>query len=151
MFKCMYVVCLVKGLCIVNLHSVIHTVTTWFYSLVMLSVFFKVCLMMADSSQTRIFRKVEGQFLHACWWLGDFWCAHPTALWTDKLLGLGWLRCCLLFLPPAFSFAASCLSASNLWLAFLTDECQPSWSGASCCYDWWLIPAYTRCLFSRSL
>ena len=26
-------------------------------------------MMMVDSSQTRIFRKVDGQFLHARWWL----------------------------------------------------------------------------------
>ena len=53
---------------------------------------------------------------------------------------------CLLHL----SFAASCLSALNLWLAFLTDECQLSWSGASCCHDWWPIPARESCLFSWS-
>lgn len=48
--------------------------------------------MLADSSQTSIFGKVNGQLLHACWWLlSDSWCAHPTALWlwdqtcTNKL------------------------------------------------------------------
>ena len=34
-----------------------------------------------------------------------------------------------------FSFAALCLSASNLQLAFLADERQLSRSEASCCHD----------------
>ena len=40
-----------------------------------------------------------------------------------------------------FSFAALCLSALNSQLALLTDEYQLSRSEASCCHDWWLIPA----------
>ena len=49
------------------------------------------------------------------------------------------------------SFAASCHAASNLQLAFLTDEHQLSQSEASCCHDWRLIPAYASCLFIWSL
>ena len=40
-----------------------------------------------------------------------------------------------LFCLLRFSFAASCLSASNLQLAFLTDERQLSLSEASYCHD----------------
>ena len=50
-----------------------------------------------------------------------FWCADCTALWTGEGLGWRWLRGCILFSPPV---AFLCLSASNLWLAFLTDECH---------------------------
>ena len=52
-----------------------------------------------------------------------------------------------------FSFAALCLSALNSQLALLTDEYQLSRSEASCCHDWWLIPACASCLdlFSWSL
>ena len=94
-------------------------------------------MMMADASQTRIFGKVDGQFLHARW-----------RLWTpildaQTLLHFGqakvWVendwdaaRSVCLF---RLSFAASCLSASNLRLAFLTDERQLSRSEASCCHD----------------
>ena len=81
----------------------------------------------------------------------DSCCAHPTALWTDEGLDWGWLGCCSLFLLPAFFLEASCLSASNLQLAFLTDGHQPSRSEASCSHDWWLIPACASCLFSWSL
>ena len=81
----------------------------------------------------------------------DSWCAHLTPNWTDEGLGWGWLGCCSLFLPSAFSFAASCLSASNLQLAFLTDTRQLSRPEASCCHVWCLIPACASCLFSWSL
>ena len=47
-----------------------------------------------------------------------------------------------------FSFAASCLSASNSEVVFLTDEHQLSRSEASYCHNWWLIPTYASCLFS---
>ena len=46
------------------------------------------------------------------------------------------------------SFVASCLSASNLRLAFLTDDRELSPSAAVCCHDCWLIPACASCLFS---
>ena len=79
----------------------------------------------------------------------DSWCADPTALWTGERLGWGWLECCWLFLPPA-SFLCSFmpLSASNLWLAFLTDKRQISRSEAFCCHYRWLILTCANCLFS---
>ena len=49
------------------------------------------------------------------------------------------------------SFTASCLSASNLRLAFLTDDRELSPSAAVCCHDCWLIPACASCLSSWSL
>ena len=48
----------------------------------------------------------------------DSWCTDPLALLTGEGLGWGWLGGCLLFLPPGFSFAASCLSASNFTTGF---------------------------------
>ena len=82
----------------------------------------------------------------------DSWFAHPTALWTDEDED-DWdatRSFCLLH----FSVVASCLSASNLHLAFLTDGGQLSRNEASCCHDWWLIPdcgsssIIIECLFS---
>ena len=105
---------------------------------------------MADSSQTRILGKLDGQFLHARWWL------QCPILDAQTLLHFGQAKVwdeddwdaarsiCLL----CFSFAALCLSASNSHLAFLTDERQLSQSEASCYHDRWLIPACTNCLFS---
>ena len=77
----------------------------------------------------------------------DTWCAPPTALWTMVWDEDAAPSFCLLL----FSFAASCLSASNSQLAFLTDECQLSQSEAFCWHDWWLTTACTSCLFSWSL
>ena len=79
----------------------------------------------------------------------DSLCARPTALWTDEGLGWGWWGCCSLFLRLGFFLCG--FSALNAQLAFLTDECQLFWSEASCCHNWWLIPACTSCLFTWSL
>ena len=92
---------------------------------------------MADSSQTRIFGKVDGQFLHARW-----------RLWTpildaQTLLHFGqakvWVEndweAARSFYLLRFSFATPCFSTSNLHLAVLTDERQLSRSEASCCHD----------------
>ena len=85
-------------------------------------------MMMADSSQTRIVGKVDDQLLHARWWL------QTRILDAHTLLHFGqakvWVEdnwdaarsFCLLRL----SFAASCLSVSNLQLAFLTEGRQLS-------------------------
>ena len=94
-------------------------------------------MMMADSSQMRILGKVDGQFLHAPWWLRrPILDAHTllhfgqTKVWDED--GRDTARS---FCPLRFSFAALCLSASNSQLAFLTDERQLSRSEASCCHD----------------
>ena len=93
--------------------------------------------MIADSSQTRILAKVNGPFLHARWWLWNLILDVHTLLHFGQMKVLAednrdaTTSFCLLGL----SFAASCLSASNFRLAFLTDECHLSWSEASCCHD----------------
>ena len=62
--------------------------------------------------------------------------AHPllhfgqTRVWVEDDWDAARSFCLL-----RFFFAASCLSASNLQLAFLTDERQLSRSEASCCND----------------
>ena len=96
--------------------------------------------MMAHSSQTRIVGNVDGQFLHARWWLKrPILDAHPlphfgqTKVWDEDGRDAARSFCLL-----RFSFAASCLSASNSQLAFLTDERQLSR----------LRPACASCLFS---
>ena len=73
------------------------------------------------------------KFLHACWWLQrPILDAHPllyfrqTKVWDEDGRNAA-SSFCLLF----FSFAASCLSASYLQLAFLTDELQLSRSPAA--------------------
>ena len=80
----------------------------------------------------------------------DSWCAHTTAHWTGEGLGWGWWDACS-FCLLHLSFVASCLPASNVWLAFLTDERQLSQSLTSCCHDWRLIPACASCPFKWSL
>ena len=76
----------------------------------------------------------------SCMLVGGFgflnsWRAHPTGLWTDKGLGLGWLRCSILFLPPV-SFLCGCMPLClKLRLAFLTDERQAAMT------DGWFLPA----------
>ena len=80
----------------------------------------------------------------------DTWCAPPTALWT-KVWDEDGRDAAPSFCLLLFSFAASCLSATNSQLAFLTDECQLSQSEAFCWHDWWLTTACTSCLFSWSL
>ena len=94
-------------------------------------------MIMALPSQTRIVGKVSGQFLHTPWRLQRLILdVHPLQhfgqmkIWDED--GRDAVRSfCLL----RFSFAALCLSASNLRLAFLTDERQLSRSEASCCHD----------------
>ena len=75
-----------------------------------------VMMMMADSSQTRVLGKVEGQFLHARLWLqGPILDAQTplhfgrTKVWVEEDWEAARSFCLL-----RFSFAASCLSASNL-------------------------------------
>ena len=77
--------------------------------------------MMAHSSQT-IFGKVDGQFLHARWWLEiPILDVHPLMhfgqmeVWDEDDRGATRSLCFL-----RFSFAALCFSASNSQLAFLT-------------------------------
>ena len=84
---------------------------------------FSEVMMMVDSSQMGMFGKAGGQFLHACWWL------YNLILDAHTLLRFGQANVlaqddlhvahsfCLLWL----SFEASCLSALNLRLAFLTS------------------------------
>ena len=82
--------------------------------------------------------KVDGQCLHARWWLQSaILDAQTPALhfaqakvWADDDLDAARSYCLL-----RLSFAASCLSASSLRLAFLTDERQLSRFEASCCQD----------------
>ena len=84
-------------------------------------------MVMAHSSQTRIVRKVDGQFLHARWWLcRPILDAHPlphfgqTKVWNESGKDAARSFCIL-----SFSFAAFCLTASNYkWLFSLM--------GASC-------------------
>ena len=92
---------------------------------------------MAHSSQTTIVGKVDGQFLHARWWLErPILDAHSlahfgqTKVWDEDGRDAARSFCHL-----RFSFAALCLSASNSQLAFLTDERQLSRSEASCCHN----------------
>ena len=70
------------------------------------------------------FGKVDGQLLHARWWLlsailGVHTLLHfgQTKIWAEDDRDAARSFCHL-----RFSFAASCLSASNSQLAFLTDE-----------------------------
>ena len=84
----------------------------------------RLIMMMAHSSQTRILGKVDGQFLHTLMHFGQ------TMVWDEDDRDAARSFCLL-----CFSFAAFCLSASNLQLAFLTDERQLSRSEASCCHD----------------
>ena len=80
--------------------------------------------MMAYFSQTRIFKKVDGQFVHGRWWLQSLILDVHTLLHFGQAKVLAeddWdvaRSFCLLHL----SFAASCLSASNFRLAVFTDE-----------------------------
>ena len=94
-------------------------------------------MMMTHSSQTRIVGKIDGQFLHARWWLQrPILDAHPlphfgqTKVWDEDGRDAARSFCLL-----RHSFAAFCLSVSNSQLAFLTDERQLSPSEASCCHD----------------
>ena len=99
------------------------------------------------------FGKVDGQFMHARWWL------LSPILDVHTLLHCGQVKvsaeddwdAARSFWSLHLSFAASNLFALNLQLSFLTDKQQLSWSEASCCHDWWLIPACASCLFSWSL
>ena len=93
-------------------------------------------MMMAHCSQTKIFGKVDGQLLHAHWWLlRPILDAHTllhfgqTKVWDEDDRDAARSFCLL-----RLSFAASYLSASNLQLVFLTDERQLSRSEASCCH-----------------
>ena len=77
-------------------------------------------MVMAHCSQTRIVGKVDGQFLHARWWLlGPILDAHPlpqfgqTKVWDED--GRDAARS---FCPLSFSFTALCLSASNFQPVF---------------------------------
>ena len=107
---------------------------------------------MADSSQTRIWE--GGWSVLACSLVAaecDSWCVGPTELWQAKVWAENdWNTACS-FCVLCLSFAASRLSASELWLAFLTDERELSQSKASCCHGWWLFPPCASCLFSWSL
>ena len=94
-------------------------------------------MMMAHSSQTRYIGEVDGQFLHARWWLWSPILVAQTVLHFGQ--GEAWVEdnqdAARSFCLQRLSFAASCLSASHLRLAFLTNERQLSRSEASCCHD----------------
>ena len=81
----------------------------------------------------------------------DSWCALLPHFGQAKVWDEDGRDAARSFCLLRFSFEASCLSASNSQLAFLTDERQQSRSEASCCHDWWLIPACASSLFSWSL
>ena len=77
-------------------------------------------VMMAHSSQTRIVWKVDGQFLHARWWLQrPILDAHTqqnigqTKVWVEDDRDAARYFCLL-----RFSFAASCLSCLELTTGF---------------------------------
>ena len=108
----------------------------------------KPMMMMADSLQMRILGRLV---VSSCMLVGDCrvwflmhrpYCTLDRQRFGLKMIGMLHAFFCLLRL----SFVASCLFASNLWLASLTDEHQLSQSEASCCHDWWLILAYASCL-----
>ena len=87
--------------------------------------------MMAHSSQTRNVGKVDGQCFRARWWLWrPILDAYPlphfeqSKVWNEDGRDASRSFCLL-----RFSFAALCLSASNVRLAFLTDERHLSRSG----------------------
>ena len=94
-----------------------------------LQCFTSFVMMMAHSSQTRIVRKVDGQFWHARWWLLRLILnVHPlllphfgqTEVWDEDGRDAAGSFCLL-----RFSFAALCLSASNsqCFTAFVTGGC----------------------------
>ena len=97
--------------------------------------------------------KVGGQFLAypLVTVASDSWCAVFTAIWAGEGSGWGWLEASCSFGLLRLSSAAPNLYVSCLRLTFLTDKRQLSWSGASCCLHWWLIPACASCLFRWSL
>ena len=87
--------------------------------------------MMADSSQTRTLRKVDGQFLGVRWWLyrpilDVYTLLHfgQTKVWNEDDWDAAHSFCLL-----RLSFAASCLSDSYLRLAFHAGE-LPQWGAA---------------------
>ena len=113
----------------------------------------RIMMMIADSSQTRILRRLLGQSLHARWWLWSlFLDAHTllrfgqTKVWAED----DWDAARSFWLRHLF-FAALCLSASNLPLAFFIDERQLFRSKASCCRNGWLILECTSYLFDWPL
>ena len=110
-------------------------------------------MMMADSSQTRIWgRLMVSSCMLAGGYRGRFSMRTTyrtlgkTKVWAeddwDAARSFSLLR---------FPFTPSRLSASNLQMAFLTDERRLSRSEVSCCHDGWLILACASCLFSWSL
>ena len=84
----------------------------------------KTHIIMAHSSQTRIAGKIDGQFLHARLWLSRLILDVHTLLHfgQTKVWDEDGRDAARSFCLQRFSFAASCLSASNLRLAFLTDD-----------------------------
>ena len=92
---------------------------------------------MAHSLQMRIVGKVDGQFLHARWWL------YRPILDAHTLLHFGQTKVCdedgrdaaCSFCLLHFSFVALCLSATTSQQAFFIDERRLSRSEASCCHD----------------
>ena len=106
-------------------------------------------MMMADSSQMRIFGKVDGQFLH-CLLVAieaDSRCAQPTALWARRRFGLKMIGMLLALsascvfplhlhvsLPRTYKWLFSLMSANCLGLrspAAMTDGWFPPVEAAS--------------------
>ena len=91
---------------------------------------------MAHSSQTRIVGKVDGQCLHALWWLErPFLHVHPYRILDRR-------RFRMRMVGMLLALSAACVfplwlyaSLPQTQLAFLADERQLSQSEASCCRD----------------
>ena len=82
-------------------------------------------MMMADFSQTRILGKVDGQFLHARWRpQSPILDAHTLLhfVYEEVLAEDDWDAARLFFSASSVFPSLLLASASNLRLAFLTDE-----------------------------
>ena len=92
--------------------------------------------MMADSSQARIVGKID---VRCCTLVGGSRVRSlmrtPFCTLDRRRFGLRTIAMLPAFCLLRLSFAASCLSASNLRLALLTDERQLSRSEATYCHD----------------
>ena len=107
---------------------VIKMYTTYVLSLL-------IFMMMAAYLQARIFEKVDGQFLHAHWWL------RSLILDVHTLMHFGQTKFGLRMTDMLIALSASCVFPLRLhtslpqtydWL-FFSLEYQLLWSEASCC------------------
>ena len=81
--------------------------------------------------------KVDGQSLHARWWLksASLYVQTPLYFGQKKMWAEDDWDAAYFFCFLRLSFAALCLSASSLGLALLPDQHQMSGSEASSCHD----------------